>query len=179
MQNHAIKRYSFLFLAFFWLFSFSTEAAAQLSGVCPLPAELKIKINGTAYSFNETAVVDEDTPMTVEFIVVPFAGTTANKDNGTEIPVASLTPGSFDSSTTNAEDWQPDHLHATYQHICTRPSPVDKSCWTPKGGMEDRGASHDWGSVNGWKIKETQFSYTTDDFDLGNNADETDRKSVV
>ena len=174
MQNHAIKRYSFLFLAFFWLFSFSTEAAADVSGVCPLPAELMIKINGTAYGFNQTVVVDEDTPMTVEFVAVPFAGTTANKDVvSNAVPVASLTPGSFDSSTTNAKDWQPDHLHDTYKHI-HRPSPVNQSCWTPKGGNDDRGPSHDWGSaVNGWKIKEVDFSYTTDDFDLGNNADET------
>lgn len=180
MQNHAFKRYSLLFLALLWLFSFSAEAAAQVSGICPLPAELRIKVNGTSYGFNETVVVDEDTEFNVDFVAAPFVGNTATKDTSpaNEIRVADIISniGQFDSSTTNPKDWQPDHMHNTdptfFQHICPRPSPVDKSCWTAPNGRDDIGDSHHW-TTPGWKIKEVNFSYVTDDFDIGNNDAET------
>lgn len=179
MQNHAIKRYSFLFLAFFWLFSFSSEAAAQISGVCPLPPELFIKVNDQKCAFNEIVVVDEDTPVKIEFFVHPFAGTTATKDSVTEISVKTLIDGvgSVDSSTvSNEEDWQPDHANHTnptyFDHIDPKPAAINYDCWQPAGGHADRGESHQWASP-GWKIKEVKFLYTTDDFDIGNNANET------
>ncbi len=149
-------------------------AQAAITGACPFPTEIKIKINGTSYGYDEIVVIDEDTPMNVEFVAVPFAGNSANKDTGSEIPLTSFVPGALDSSTTNPKDWQPTHAA---NHVCERPSPVDRSCWTPAGGDSNIGDSHQWSANSaagiGWKINEVKFWYNTDFFKIGNNNNET------
>ncbi len=176
MINKIIKLTGFFAFIFTFVLIFNAIAFAQaaISGVCPFPTEIKIKINGTSYGYDEIVVIDEDTPMNVEFVAVPFAGNSANKDTANEIPLTSFVPGAVDSSTTNVKDWQPVH---NPNHVCSRPDPVSYSCWTPAGSDANLGDSHLWtanstGGV-GWKINEIKFWYNTDFFKIGNNNNET------
>lgn len=161
MINKIIKLSSLFIAVLLMIPLFYSGAFAQnVDGCCPFPTEIKIKINGQSYGYNQMLVVDEDTPMNVEFVAVPFGGG--------EIPLTSFTNGALDSTTLDPKDWQPVH---NPKHVEKDP-PVDNPCWTAAGDNENFGDSHQW--INpGWKINEVKFWYNTDFSKIGNNSNET------
>lgn len=169
MQKVPFRNYPIIaIIVLFIVFAALSEALATADGCCPVPNGLRISINGTVLKGGESIVVDEDTPINVQFLYVPWgSGGTQN--------VAGLTTD-IDSTTTDPNDWQPDHANDEFFHD---PGPPH-NCWQALGKDVDHTASgwtncgdtcrsHAWSGV-GWKATSITFNYKMDADDLASTS---------